>query len=253
MPNIFGVHAKIASSDWINAGQVIIHATSEYIFTITSASVVLGDTYSNNGQTFYVNTASGTVTSLATNGTGNPTASGTLVRTSGTGPLTLTFSAVTTSLVSYGTMTFNENTCRYRRIGDSAEFQMILNTATAGTATNGNGQYIYTLPSGLLIDVSKAPAAQGITGGNAQPTQVNASVGHGTNMSGGTTMVEGFIGVYNATGVSFYQNDQLAGSGSGQGPNGSGRQPLTSISCLVLNFTVPILGWTSADIVPVSP
>jgi phosphatidylinositol-3-phosphatase len=67
-------------------------AFSNTTFTLTSsASVSTGAVYSNNSQTFTVIGSFGTT--LETNGTGNPTANGTLSLLSGTGPATLTFSS----------------------------------------------------------------------------------------------------------------------------------------------------------------
>lgn len=67
--------------------------TINYTFTVTSANATAGATYTNNGQTFTViNTISG-ATTLQTNGTGAPAASGTLTNASGTGDSTITFSA----------------------------------------------------------------------------------------------------------------------------------------------------------------
>ena len=62
-----------------------------YRFTITSATVVVADTYTNNGQTFTI-IAGGTGTTIFASSSGVPTNTGTLTLSSGTGPATLTFS-----------------------------------------------------------------------------------------------------------------------------------------------------------------
>ena len=66
---------------------------SNYLITISSATVVAGDIYTNNGQQFEVK-ISGTVTSLNAFGTGNPGAGAqTYTKVLGSGPATLTGSA----------------------------------------------------------------------------------------------------------------------------------------------------------------
>lgn len=79
-------------------------AANQYSFTVTAttAQILMGATYTNNGQTFTFGTATANVQLYATGvttivavGTGAPSASGTLTRTSGsdTGQATITFSA----------------------------------------------------------------------------------------------------------------------------------------------------------------
>lgn len=78
--------------------------SNRYTFTITSASATAGAVYSNNGQTFTVlNTISGS-TQLIANGTGAPTASGSLTRISGTGDTPISFSSVPQALSYSGTL-----------------------------------------------------------------------------------------------------------------------------------------------------
>ena len=68
-----------------------------YHFTVTVATCAVGDTYTNNGQTFTcVQTGTGGTTFYAT-GTGDPAASGNLARTSGTGTDPIVFSTWNTS------------------------------------------------------------------------------------------------------------------------------------------------------------
>lgn len=129
-----------------------VSSTSAYIFTITSATVVAGDTYTNNTQTFTV-TSSGTVTSMPTSGTGAPTTSGTLTRASGTGPSTLTFSAVTTSAPAVNSSP-TTNSVTWSRNGRFATIRYnIVEPNTTGAAA-GNGDYIWYLPSNMTVDTS---------------------------------------------------------------------------------------------------
>jgi hypothetical protein len=71
-------------------------AYSNYTFTITAATVTIGDVYTNGTDTYLV-TASSTGTTLNTVGTGAPAANGTLTWSSGssTSAGTITFSSVT--------------------------------------------------------------------------------------------------------------------------------------------------------------
>lgn len=77
------------------AGRVPVGVDiTDYVFVITSGNATVGDTYTNNTQTFTVKqTISGGLT-LQTSGTGAPAASGTLTKASGAGDSTLTFSSV---------------------------------------------------------------------------------------------------------------------------------------------------------------
>lgn len=89
--------------------SILVQSTlTPYTFTISSATVEAGATYTNNGQTFYVAASITSGTTLLTWGTGTPGASGTLTLstnlTTGTGlPATITFSAKSaTSQPPYG-------------------------------------------------------------------------------------------------------------------------------------------------------
>jgi hypothetical protein len=64
-------------------------ATGQYIFTITSNSATVGQTFTNNGQTFTVLATISSATTLVCSGTGAPTSSGTL-----TGTPNISFSSV---------------------------------------------------------------------------------------------------------------------------------------------------------------
>lgn len=67
-----------------------IGLVANYVLTISSATVVAGDIYTNNGQQFTIR-VSGTVTSAVAFGTGNPGAGAqTYTRVSGVGPASLT-------------------------------------------------------------------------------------------------------------------------------------------------------------------
>ena len=107
--------SKASSVGKIIAGTEVIYYNgknqSAYLFTITSGVVSQGDVYSNNSQTFIVESG-GTLTSLIATGTGNPTASGTLTFVSGssTSATTLTFSAFSSVEILKGLVRGSEGT-----------------------------------------------------------------------------------------------------------------------------------------------
>lgn len=61
------------------------------IFNVVSANATIGDTYTNNGQTFTIQKTISSGIQLIAIGTGSPSASGTLTRTSGSGDSTISF------------------------------------------------------------------------------------------------------------------------------------------------------------------
>lgn len=142
---------RFATAGQVSSGSISLSATSAYTFTITSATVVAGDTYTNNGQTFQV-TTSGTVTSMPASGTGAPGASGTLTRASGSGPATLAFSGVSSSVPAFAGVT--SNFTKWRRYGEFAHITYGL-FEVSGTA--GSGDYVIYLPTGLVLDSSYTP------------------------------------------------------------------------------------------------
>jgi len=96
---------------------VVSVGTSQYTFTVTTANATSGDIYSNNGQTF---TVTGTIvagTTLVANGTGAPTASGTLTKVSGSGDATITFSSSTVA-----TVVVMSNAATTTAVGESVSF-----------------------------------------------------------------------------------------------------------------------------------
>lgn len=90
---------------YYRAGQQAVLQT--YTFTVTSANATVGATYTNNTQTFTVIGTIAAGTTLVCNGTGAPTASGTLTKASGTGDATITFSASTNALPTSQVIVFS--------------------------------------------------------------------------------------------------------------------------------------------------
>ena len=104
-PDISGT----ASSVYIlktNKGTEAHSPVGAYTFTVTAANATVGATYSNNGQTFVVESTIAAGTTLVASGTGAPTTSGTLTKTSGTGDATIAYSAFSGS--TYGVF-FSQN------------------------------------------------------------------------------------------------------------------------------------------------
>src|SRR5271166_1683580 len=71
-----------------------------YAFTVTSANATTGAIYTNNGFQFTVASTITAATSLLANGTGNPTASGALIKSSGTGDSPINFSSYSLPVIS---------------------------------------------------------------------------------------------------------------------------------------------------------
>ncbi len=84
------------SIDW--PPVVWVETFNWYIFTVTSATASVGDTYTNNGITYTVTKAITNGTTLECTGASDPSASGNLVRTSGAGTDPIVFSAWTVIL-----------------------------------------------------------------------------------------------------------------------------------------------------------
>ena len=73
-----------------------------YIFTVTAANASVGDTYTNNGETFTVRNTCNEETTLYCSGTGAPAASGNLIWTSGSTGSTSTIAFSTSSNYEWG-------------------------------------------------------------------------------------------------------------------------------------------------------
>jgi hypothetical protein len=86
---------------WFNMLLNKAATLNTYTFTIASASASAGATYTNNGVTFTVTSAVSSSTTLVAQGTGAPSASGTLTYVSGTPTGNITFSAFTAGTTSY--------------------------------------------------------------------------------------------------------------------------------------------------------
>ena len=168
-----------------NAGGIgtVTFATT-YTFTISSATFVAGDVYTNGGQAFTV-VSSGTGLSVVMTGYGNPTTPSpteTLTRISGTGAATLTYTAFTSS---------SNNPSDVFSIGDYIELQGAADSVNlytfnvSATATVAVGDvYSNNSKAQSYIAVSSLNNATGnllmIGTGAPTGTTLNQEIGSGT-------------------------------------------------------------------------
>ena len=126
-----------------------LSSTSAYTFTIPSSTVDIGAVYSAPNGNLYTASVTATSTSLATSGTGSPNAApNTLTKVSGIGPTTLAYSAVSSSVPVVGT---GELIQTWTRRGSNAVISVYL-SSTSGT--NGSGDYIFYLPTGMTANTA---------------------------------------------------------------------------------------------------
>lgn len=217
--------------------------TTGYLFNIsTSSTCAIGDTYTNNGNTYTVlnvlSAQSGNV--LAVSGASAPTASGTLTRATGSGTSSITF----TSQVATGTYTTPTNPSpiylHIRMVGGGGGGS---GSGTTGMTTGGVGSA--TVFGGNLL-LANGGGGGNIPANNSAPavgggTSVNLSLAIGVSFSGnagnpGTSGMSNGTGGYSvggdggasvfggsgsgsyAAGNSAYVNSGSAGGGGGTGP-----------------------------------
>jgi hypothetical protein len=184
----------------------------------------------------------------------NPAASGQLAKISGTGDAILVYSsftgtavssvnATTTPPVFYGSPT--NNTAQWRRSGNLMTFQLAYYQATAGAAA-GSGDYLFSLPTGALIDTTADPL---YTGGTVQTainttsaTMINwnpfSAVGiESTN--GGSYMGFAFVVPYTSSTYRLY------GHSAGAWYNTMGSTNSNAAQIMQFNYmvTLPISDW----------
>lgn len=120
----------------------------------------------------------------------------------------------------------------WRRVGANAEIRMAYRHTSAGTA--GTGNYLFAMPTNLVIDVSKLNAYT--TSGTNHSTFAN-SVGIAQASDNGANNSTGSVVVYDANRVRFYavDFDEFIGSSA---------NPLTAtVLSYTCSFSVPISGW----------
>ena len=173
------------------------------------------------------------------------------------GPQTAPIGAPMTDWVNAGVNTITGSTSNptkgtttvdnlwWRRVGGNAEIRIEYKQTAAGTA--GSGDYLFAIPSNLVIDTTKVTAFSTVVGFNAQASNPNvvgvAWVSSSATPSNGT----GVVYVSDSTHVKIADipvtTANLAGTevlGSAGARNLAG----TTVSYAVV-FTVPISGWSS--------
>lgn len=137
----------------------------------------------------------------------------------------------TTTNPTFGTVVGNLG--RWRRIGDSAQFDVSYTQSTSGTA--GTGTYYVELPLGLQVDETKV-SGTGSPGANGVVGSANLSQGTGSNVFGIVSTYapsSGFNGL-------FLRIEGLESWAAADTPNFG-----TSNLRVGLNAIVPIVGWSS--------
>lgn len=142
----------------------------------------------------------------------------------------------TTSNPTYGTVA--QNVAYWRRVGDSMEIIWAYRQTSAGSA--GSGDYLFNLPSGYLIDVTKLAA------NSSSPFQ--SGVGHFFFTRPGTTTGNGSVRVYSSTQLSVYADVVDSSNGNSTGSWGTNNATFASDANITysLRAVVPIAGWGSA-------
>lgn len=211
------------------------------LFTITSATLVAGDTYTNSGNTYTILNSGTNTLAFCSNGA-SPAASGTLTRASGTGPSTLTFSAAQ----AMGTYTTPAGALYLRSRmaggggggaggGGSAGSGVTGTPSTFGTAVlianGGQGAGTGANASGIggTASLGSGPIGIALTGGGGANSVLASSTNFNQGASGGSSALGGGGGGANGSnaGVAGAPNTGGGGGGGGGGaaislPSGSG-------------------------------
>lgn len=151
----------------------------------------------------------------------------------------------TTTQPTKGTSTTTADNLYWRRVGRNAEVRMEYGHSTAGTATSGSGDYLFGMPTGLLIDTTKVTAYSTVIGGT---TQIKNSNLVGTSLASSTASGLGWTGgviVYDANFVRGAGTEAVfAGNNAATGAYGSGNVSFSGANVyFTFTFSVPITGW----------
>jgi hypothetical protein len=179
-------------------------------FTYGGANATSGATYTNNGQTFTVNTTLTNGVSLSTSGPNDPLASGTLTLASGTGDATITFTSF-----AYG----GANATTGATYTNSGNTYTVTTTITGGTTLTVNSGTGVPAPSGIL---TKATGSGDTTidftsftylGHNATAGATYTNNGHTFTVV--STIVDGVALVCTGTGVPTTSGTLTLATGTG--------------------------------------
>lgn len=239
-------------TDWVDNSEGL---AGYYTFTISSGNATLGATYTNNGNTYTVAKTVAAGLTVVMTGPAAPAASGTLTKSAGTGDATLTFSAftgsayritaTTTAPVFYGTPTVNQMI--WKRNGKFVTIRVRYHQTSAG-AVAGSGDYIWPMPSNIIIDTTYNAL---FTGGNIQGlnSQTASTIvafneairGRGVNESGGAQYSITDCAPYTTTSYRVFGNYVNT---DGSYSIGSTYMP-ASVATISYNWevTFPVSGW----------
>jgi len=123
--------------------------------------------------------------------------------------------------------TNTSTTGKWRRVGDSAEIHIF--TTFSALPAGGTGQFAWSIPSGMVIDTSKFLGSYG-------------AFGIGQSLDSG-------VGFYDAA-VAYFDTTRVAVLGAGAGNAWGNGIPQTwgAGDSATLTFKVPIVGWSSSQI-----
>jgi len=165
-----------------SASMSNISSTSAYTFTITSSSMVAGDTYgtgSSPAPMFMVSnstTSSTTVTMMSLSGNVTPATSGTLTQLTGTGPSSVNYSARTIANPQPASAA-SPSAITYIRDGDMIDAWInYYSTATTTGSVLGSGDYGFQMPFPISTTAYTTGGGKAYQGGTAQSTSEFAGV-----------------------------------------------------------------------------
>jgi len=124
---------------------------------------------------------------------------------------------------------------KWRRVGSLMEIKYSYYHTSSTGASSGNGDYLWSIPSGFSIDTSVIPSS-------TTSTQARSHLGEFI-ASNGTDMNSGQVRAYDSTRLILRFNN-----GSPAGSIGSSGYPFASTSSMEYSFSVsiPIAGWGSS-------
>ena len=198
----------------------------DYAFLIASSSVTAGATYSNNSVTFTVDQTIASQTILYANGSGAPSASGTLTLVSGTGPGTIAFTAYRVPIALELTVIGSGGgggAGGVTSVGGTGALSTTFGSSliSCGGGGGGGGGSIATGGAGGTCSIGSLaglayPGNSGNSGGNSGPSALymtggigGAGFGGGAGYGGGATEAGGSAG-------------SNSGGGGGGGGTGDG-------------------------------
>ncbi len=148
-----------------------------------------------------------------------------------------------TTAPTKGTATIYVDEMWWRRVGDSAEIRFAFRKTANGTATAGSGDYIFQVPSGMVINTSRGGTDENTAEGTGLTLLKKSAVGFGAATVSGIQF-DGMFAVFDSTGVT------LAGMGTTTAP-AINHNTVCSAAYSMTNadvsyrgfFTVPISTW----------